>query len=207
VIPKLKSALKSLGIDVIRETERGALAIHRERDVYLPTGGFEPKAMIEMLQRSIDESRKNGFEGFRSAGELGWAAAGRCSCDQLLGYEKLVEAAYPRQAAIGVCQYAIQRFPKETLKTVLEAHRLCLSVATKNMSECKAYIQKGTYTAEIMTHRGHPASGSYYVVQKQGERDILAWGSEAVIEGAITSSEAIIADLIALDRKQARHVV
>ena len=82
-----------------------------------------------MLERSIAEAVANGFTGFRTAGEMSWALEGTAGCpdghcDQLVHYEKLVHAAYPGKAAIGICQYPVDAFPRHVLNAVLDSHGL-----------------------------------------------------------------------------------
>src|SRR5262249_46959512 len=113
VLQQLNYELRFLGVDVDREQKRGALTFRTEREVYLSTGRFDPVGMMDMLKSSIDSAVRKGFTAFRSAGELAWAAKGLEDCDQLIGYERMVDEYYPNRPAIGMCQYPMRAFPPE----------------------------------------------------------------------------------------------
>jgi hypothetical protein len=95
VVRRLDYDLRYLGVNVEREVKRGALQFYTENDVYFATGKFDPEGMIERLMLSVAESVEAGFTGFRSAGELTWAADSQTHCKQVVGYEKMVEECYP----------------------------------------------------------------------------------------------------------------
>jgi hypothetical protein len=127
ILKRLTNDLIFLGLNPDYERERGALDLCTENDVYFPQHRFEPEAMMEMLIRSIGQARAAGFTSFRSAGEMSWAVRGRNECDQVVGYEKLVEEYYPGKPAIGLCQYAMEEFEPEVLKSVLAAHQMLIA--------------------------------------------------------------------------------
>jgi MEDS: MEthanogen/methylotroph, DcmR Sensory domain len=121
--------LKLIGVDVPRETRRGALEIRTDNEVYLGGGNFDPEAMMQVLEISITNSVKQGFAGFRFAGEGSWAANGREN--QLIEYERMIDAAYENKPAIIICQYAMNLFSEQTLRNALESHRLALTETTQ----------------------------------------------------------------------------
>ena len=55
-------------------------------EIYFEGGSFDGEGMIRRLMRSIETAVKDGFSGFRTAGELTWAA-GDTHCKQVIGYE------------------------------------------------------------------------------------------------------------------------
>jgi len=198
-IPQLKQALKQVGIDVPREMMRGALDIHTEEEVYFAEGHFEPESMMAMLERSIEEALAGGFTGFRTAGEMSWALKGTegCPdghCDQLVHYEKLVQAAFPGKTAIGLCQYPINDFPSHVLKEVLDSHRVTLEETMVGSNHSTLTIRSGDYRADIVTDRVNPGDAFHYVVQECGNNEVLSWGIEPTIEQAMMSSESILTD-------------
>ena len=73
-IKRLFNDLRFLGIEPDDEMERGALVMHTDDTGYLTNGKFEPDRMMEMLLNTISDCVKRGFSGFRSAGDLSWAA-------------------------------------------------------------------------------------------------------------------------------------
>ena len=110
-IKRLFNDLRFLGIEPDDEMERGALVMHTDDTGYLTNGKFEPDRMMEMLLNTISDCVKRGFSGFRSAGDLSWAARGRQDCNQVIGYEQMVEKSYPGKPALGFCQYHVRRIP------------------------------------------------------------------------------------------------
>src|SRR5262249_18847633 len=99
VIPKLLEALEALGIDVGRETRRGALDVHTDQEFYFSTGHFDPQALMDSLEKSIQVALAQGFNGMRTAGELSWAMTGsngdpHLLCDQVAGYEEMVARSF-----------------------------------------------------------------------------------------------------------------
>jgi MEDS: MEthanogen/methylotroph, DcmR Sensory domain len=183
LIPRIFKALELLGVDADGYVARGALEIHTEDEVYFPAGKFEPQVMMDMLERSIEDAIAAGFTGFRTAGEMSWALKDtRCEkgdcCDQLLNYEKLVQAAYPGKPAIGICQYPVNYFPKHIVAMVLDAHRMALEETMADSNHSTLTIRQGNY-----------------VVQGRGSFDVLSWGVEPTMEQALSCSGSIMAEL------------
>jgi MEDS: MEthanogen/methylotroph, DcmR Sensory domain len=195
IAKKLEAALEHVGVNVAREKKRGAIEILSDRETYFSHGTFEPSRMIELLEHSITKALRDGFNGFRSAGELRWAATGICHCDQLVEYERLVEDLFPQRPAIGLCQYPISAFDTETLRCVLEAHRIAVSETMMRARHSSFYVRHGGFAADIVADRLNPSSRFYYVVQPHGAADIVGWGFEDSFEAAMKSSESTIADL------------
>jgi len=195
MVPRLRLALETLGVDTHQETKRGSLEIHTEEEVYFADGEFKPEAMMEMLDRSIDESLRQGYAGFRTAGEMSWAVSGCNSCDQLLEYERMVDKAYPDKAAIGICQYSVDHFAKKVLEQVIAAHRLALEETMVSTSHSALSMRYGDYVADIVADRFDPATAFHYVVQKHRGTDVLGWGIESDMEQAMQASHSIITDL------------
>ena len=205
LIPQIFKALELLGIHVDEQVSRGALEVHTTDEVYFPEGKFEPRIMMDMLERSIKQAVADGFTGFRTAGEMSWALEdtrcenGNC-CDQLVNYEKLVQSAYPGKPAIGICQYPLNRFPKHMVSAILDAHRMALEETMAGSNHSTLTIRQGNYLADIVTDRLNPGSAYHYVVQGQGSFDVLSWGVEPTLEGAVSRSGSIMADIAAKPR-------
>lgn len=62
--------LRLLGINLDHEIARGSLVFLSEEDVYFKGGKFDPEGLMKQLGESIDTSLRNGFTGFRIAGEV-----------------------------------------------------------------------------------------------------------------------------------------
>ncbi|HKT51204.1 MAG TPA: MEDS domain-containing protein [Candidatus Angelobacter sp.] len=194
IISRLRLALEARGVDTHQEIRRGALEIHSEDEVYFPDGKFEPQPMMEMLECSVDESLRQGFAGFRTAGEMSWALNGREGCDQLSAYEEMVNASFPQKAAIGICQYPVHGFSPSVLERVIANHRMALQETMISTNHSALSMRCGEYVADIVADRFDPATAFHYVVQKHGAKEVLGWGIEQGMEQAMQTSHAIIDD-------------
>jgi hypothetical protein len=155
---------------------------------------------MDSLEKSVDEAVARGFSGMRTAGELSWIVEDLkhddgSLCDQLIGYEKMVERSFPNRPVIGVCQYAADLFPPDVLQRVLEAHRIALEETMVSTNHSTLTLRVGDFLADIVTDRVNPGEAFHYVVQKRASKDVLSWGQEPTIAAAIQSSEMIMADL------------
>src|SRR5579884_3078106 len=200
MIPRILNSLEALGVNTAREVERGALELHTEDEVYFTNGRFEPQVMMEMLEQSIVDAVACGFTGFRTAGELSWAMDRNqgdtaALCDQIVRYETMVERSYPGKPAIGVCQYPAHRFPREVVQRVLESHRMAIEETMVSVNHSTLTLRSGDFLADIVTDRVNPGEAFHYVVQKQGSPEVLSWGQEPSMDGAIRLAENIMKDL------------
>ncbi|MGA8430152.1 MAG: MEDS domain-containing protein [Candidatus Sulfotelmatobacter sp.] len=193
VLRKLLYDLRFLGFDTDNEVKRGALELHTQDEVYFPSGSFEPLLLLELLMRSVEDSLKKGFAGFRSAGELAWAAHNDRHCDQLIGYEELVNRCYPGKAATGLCQYAIDDFSPNVLQSVLEHHKMHITDGDRlSCSHTSIDVNYAGYTAEIVADQYLIDPKYYYVIQQKRRSDVLAWGVAPTFEHANANAKQII---------------
>ena len=197
MISRLRMALEARGVDTHRELRRGALEIHSEEEIYFPNGKFEPQAMMEMLECSVEDSLRRGFAGFRTAGEMSWALNGQDGCDQLPAYEEMVNASFPDKAAVGICQYPVHGFPSRVLESVIASHRMALEETMVSTNHSALSMRRGEYVADIVADRFDPATAFHYVVQKHGAQEVLGWGIEPGMEQAMQTSHSIIDDFAA----------
>ncbi len=196
VIRRLSMDLQFIGVNVEREMARGALEFHTENEVYFENGGFDGNAMIRRLMHSIDESAKAGFTGFRTAGELTWAAADT-HCKQVLGYEKMVEQSYPGKRAIGLCQYRMSAFDPKVLESLLETHRMHLIEPDHASRFASVQIGHGLYATEIVADKVTSHPNYYYVVQDRRPKQVIGWGVARDFESANTEAQELVRQLTA----------
>lgn len=200
IIPRLLRELESLGINTAHEAQRGALDVHTINEFYGSSADFKPHALMDSLEKSVEEAVARGFSGMRTAGELSWIIDDLkhddgSLCDQLIGYEQMVERSFPHRPVVGVCQYAADLFPPEVLQRVLEAHRIALEETMVSTNHSTLTLRVGEFLADIVTDRVNPGEAFHYVVQKRASKDVLSWGQEPTIDAAIQSSESIMAEL------------
>lgn len=194
-IPVLLQRLQSRGIDVASTLRKKALEIHTVEDLYLARGKFEPKRLMGLLEAAIENAVKEGFSGFRTAGELSWAKGGICDCDQLVGYEEMVEASFPGKPVIGTCQYKMSEFDPEVLERVLGSHQLALMQTMAGSNHSALQVRYGKYYADIVADRLNPESTFYYVIQQAGGKDVLSWGATQSLISAMSESEQAVLHL------------
>lgn len=195
IVKRIEYDLRFIGVDVDTARKVGALEFHSARDAYLPKGRFEPGAMMDMLTRSIADSVKRGFSGFRSAGDLSWAVEDRNACSQLLGYEALVEECYPGKPAIGMCQYPIDSFPPETLKGILNLHRQRIVEPKALSAHASLSVSGGHCITEIIADKFVVNPKYYYVVEQWDRGDVLGWGTAPDFNAATLQAENLVRQL------------
>jgi hypothetical protein len=188
----LTNDLRFLGVDIEHEVKRGALELHTTSEVYFNNKQFDPEGLMGLLERSVEESVRQGFSAFRTAGELSWAVEGRNDCDQLMGYEEMVQASYPGKPAVGICQYSIRSFPPDVLDRVVERHGKVLDFDGAGATHASLRIRRGLCEAEICTNKKADAPAYQYVIHRQ-DGEILHWGKEPDFDGALRSVENLIA--------------
>lgn len=198
-IPPLFQALAQREVDYRREMARGALEIHTEDEVYFANGRFEPESMMPMLERFIEDAVRQGFTGFRTAGEMCWTLDPKYGepnrmCDQLISYEGMVDRSYAEKPAIGMCQYPLHRFPPAVLRKVLQYHRQALEERMVCSNHSALTISSGKYSGDIVTDRLRPGSAFHYVVQKSGNNEVLGWGQESTMEAAIATTRELLSE-------------
>jgi hypothetical protein len=191
VTKRLLADLSFLGLRPEDEIARGALHVYSEREIYFPDGSFEPERMTQMLEKSIDQCAKNGFSGFRSAGDLSWSARGQEDCKQIIGYEKMVEECFPGKAAVGLCQYALKDFPAEVLEAVLAAHRMHL-VDDKPSIHSSLCLGLRGHVAEIVADKYVVKPAYYYVVQQRNPKEVVGWGVASDFRAAHEQVERLV---------------
>ena len=191
IAKRLEHDLRFIGVDFDKAVKSGALEFHRIEDAYLPGGIFEPQKMMDLLTNTIEDSVKKGFSGFRSAGDLSWAADGPDECRQLLGYEKMVEECFPGKPATGMCQYPIESFSPQVLDRVWRLHRQMMidpNAASPHASLC---LNTGPCVCEIVTDRFMVNPKYYYVVEEQERHEVMGWGTASNFDIASLRAEHV----------------
>jgi MEDS: MEthanogen/methylotroph, DcmR Sensory domain len=199
-VEQIKERLVYLGINLNDELRRGSLEIHTQDEVYFSTGAFSPEEMMRLLNKAITGAKASGFTGLRTAGEMSWAAYGRCDCDQLLSYEAQVDEAFPGQPVVGMCQYDMRCFSPEVLARVLERHSSGLAETGSRHSTFT--IRSSGYLADVIADRKDPRSRFYYVAQASNSADVLGWGTEASFDNAVLSAESLLTALTGLHTRR-----
>jgi MEDS: MEthanogen/methylotroph, DcmR Sensory domain len=202
IVQRVCYELRLADINVEKEMRRGALEFHSEAETYHASGKFRPAAMIELLKESIDASVKQGFSGFRSAGDLAWGLEDHGDCKKVLDYERRVARSFSGRPLTGLCQYPIKALSKKTLAALVETHTV--NVVDPSPRSMYAWIQlrmKG-FVAEIVTDRFVRQPEYSYLVRHADSDELLLCGSAKTFEAARSKAEQMLR-VLAL-RKQGR---
>lgn len=151
--------------------------------------------MIRRLMHAVEESVKAGFSGFRSAGELTWAAGNATHCKQVIGYEKMVERCFPGKRAVGLCQYRMSAFDPTVLEALLETHRMHLIEPDCASRFSSLQIGHGVYATEIIADKVASHPNYYYVVQDRQPKQVVGWGVASDFESANTEAQELVRQL------------
>lgn len=121
MVKMVDSALAAKGVDIARETRRGALVFSSDRNHL--RNGFDPYSMVGMLTDLIDDAVRDGFQGLCATGDMMWELGTEKNFDLLLEYEALLEQVFREKPLSGVCQYHRKTVPGHAIRDALLAHR------------------------------------------------------------------------------------
>ncbi|HEY6466467.1 MAG TPA: MEDS domain-containing protein [Candidatus Acidoferrales bacterium] len=117
----IRAEFDAANIDVDGLNASGALSIVTTRDSYLRSGVFEPKRMIDDLDRDVRLALQLGFSGLRVTGEMTWALDLPSAFGLLCEYEEELCQRWPMQLG-GLCQYHEPLFPVDLMEKIPNWH-------------------------------------------------------------------------------------
>lgn len=117
-----RNRLRHAGIDVEASESNGQLEISAWDEIYLTGGGFDPDAMLGVVQETIDKGRQLGFERTRAWANMEWALRDAPGVELLAIYESRLNHILPLYGEAVVCAYDVTRFPAGMLEDVVRAH-------------------------------------------------------------------------------------
>jgi signal transduction histidine kinase len=119
--------LARAGIDVDRETHRGALGISTACESGILGGDFQPRAELERLESAVARALSQGFLGVRFSGEAPHALYGsRYEERHVVEFETLLNETIVRHDLVGICRYDLKRWPPALIRQVLRVHPLAV---------------------------------------------------------------------------------
>ncbi len=119
-IRELTDALTAGGVNVSRETERGALVLTNGQEyARLP---LDPMRVLELTREKIRDPLSGGFSGLRFVAEMTWALKTNGRDRTLVEYEALLDDALSLGKATIVCAYRSGRFPTTVLQHLIRTH-------------------------------------------------------------------------------------
>ena len=121
MLQMVDSALAAKGVNISKETRRGALVFSSERSHL--RNGFDPYSMVGMITDHIDDAVRDGFQGLCATGDMMWELGTEKNFDLLLEYEALLEQVFREKPLSGICQYHRKTVPGHAIRNALLAHR------------------------------------------------------------------------------------
>jgi hypothetical protein len=97
-----------------------------KQDAYLKRGRFEPEQAIDFFTKASAKAQADGFRALRGGAEMSWQLSGDPGSEQLVLYEALLNGAFPHHEVLGICQYNMERFTPEVIKSVLYTHPIAV---------------------------------------------------------------------------------
>jgi signal transduction histidine kinase len=120
-------ALAGAGIDIDRETHRGALGISTACESGILGGDFQPRAELGHLESAVARALSQGFPGVRFSGEAPHALYGsRYEERDVVEFETLLNDTIVRYGLVGICRYDLRRWPPALIRQVLRVHPLAV---------------------------------------------------------------------------------
>lgn len=188
--PAIRAALASAGVDVRRETRRGALTFVRQQEIYTPHGRFDPGQTIARLQELLHDAGDRGFRSVYATGDMSWALAGAPGSDRLVEYEACAAPGFDGAMLAGLCQYDRRRFPAEQLRELLRAHPLVASRAgvgpNRDYDPTRAHASSRAAVEAIDETLGATAAGA--IMSAPADRPILVLEPHRALREALAAA-------------------
>lgn len=121
-VSMMRSALAGRSVDTEQEMRRGALILSSEKD-HLKDGAFEPRVMVALLVKAVDDAVRDGFGGLCASGDMRWELGADKNFERLLEYEALLEEVFQKKPLRGICQYHRDIIPAKAVQDALVTHR------------------------------------------------------------------------------------
>jgi len=125
-VDEMKEHEVALGLDKLHEEQHGHFSLGSAREVYCPTGVFDPDEMLYKVTEFYTQSMDEGYTGARATGEMSWATKGVPGSTRLVEYEARLNSTFMKCPITGICQYNLKRFDNSILRDVLTVHPMVI---------------------------------------------------------------------------------
>lgn len=122
-VERMREGLKSEGLEVDREIEKGRLTLSSDRD-YLDGGHWSTEKMLGFLQEAYDSAMEEGFTALRAAGDVSWQIGPDQDYRDVVYYETLLDVFFLGKRMVGMCEYPRGKCPAEVLGGILNTHKI-----------------------------------------------------------------------------------
>jgi PAS domain S-box-containing protein len=190
-IEEVARGLEAGGINVRRESERGALRLWTRREWRQP-GELDSARKSFQVRRFIDEALEAGFKGVRFAVEMTWILEPDISVDQLRHWEATINSLFvPGVPGRIVCQYSRSRLSASVIQAGLQTHPLAFldDLCANLFYEVPLILEKKSETEKLdwmisQLKKARPA-------EKESEKEIRQ-ESQALLAAIVESSDDAI---------------
>jgi signal transduction histidine kinase len=123
---EFSAALAAYGVDVRRETERGALLLWSRAEWRQP-GELDSARKSAQVRAAIDDALAAGFRGVRFGVEMTWTLEPDIDAERLRHWESTINTIFtPDVPARIICQYNRSRLAPAALHAALSSHPLAV---------------------------------------------------------------------------------
>jgi PAS domain S-box-containing protein len=125
-IDRLAECLQSSGVNVARESDRGALKLWTRQQWRQP-GNLSSAGKAQQVRQFLDDSSRAGFKGTRFGVEMTWTLGPDISAPELEHWEATINTIFvPGFPGRIVCQYNRSRLAPEVMVAALHTHPLAI---------------------------------------------------------------------------------
>ncbi|HZZ58779.1 MAG TPA: MEDS domain-containing protein [Opitutaceae bacterium] len=122
MVAGMRSHLAAAGVDLQRQTERGALILSSDQG-HLREGKFDVDRMLQMLQAALHRALADGFAGLWASGDMTWELGSESNLAKLHEYERRLDQFIEGNPAMsGICLYHRDTLPPHAVQTALQTH-------------------------------------------------------------------------------------
>jgi chemotaxis family two-component system sensor kinase Cph1 len=121
-LKRFAEELEKVGLNAAGEQARGALLLLTKAQAHLVNGRFDSERMLKTLNESVEAALNDGFNGFRTCGDMSWLLDEAPGSEQVLEYEALVTELFRSIRGVAMCQYDRARLSASILDHGLATH-------------------------------------------------------------------------------------
>ena len=144
-------SMAEYGINVQKESERGALEVRVWEEAYFQDGYFNPDRMLQILEEVVQSTRKAGFPMMRLMGNMEWANKDVPGVERLVEYEARINHISPRFPDPLICVYDLNQHSARTVMNILRAHPMILVGGV--LQENPLYIPPDELLKQVCSHQ------------------------------------------------------
>lgn len=147
-IEEAKNALRSVRADLESDLSEGRIELAHHDQWFLNGDVFNAKKVAHRFEERLNQALAKGYDGMRVNGSPAWLC--KDNDEELIKFEKTVDALYPGLRIVASCTYPIPHSAASALLSVADAHRFVITrrhgnweiLETPELFQAKAEIQR-----------------------------------------------------------------